>query len=51
MGSLTRGGEGTEIVLDARQTADQVLDFYQEALTAVGWIAFGYPEERDFVPG
>jgi hypothetical protein len=51
IGSLVRGGEGTEIVLDATQAVAQVLDFYQETLTAEGWIAFAYPTEGGFVPG
>jgi len=51
IGSLVRGGEGTEIVLDATQTVAQVLDFYRETLTAEGWIAFAYPTEGGFVPG
>jgi hypothetical protein len=48
IGSLVHGGEGTEIVLDAPQTVAQVLDFYQETLTAEEWIAFAYPTEGGF---
>jgi hypothetical protein len=51
IGSLVHGGEGTEIVLDAPQTVAQVLDFYEETLTAEEWIAFAYPTEGGFVPG
>ena len=51
IGSLVRGQEGTEIVLDAPQTPAQVLAFYEQAMTANGWIAFAYPVEGGFVPG
>lgn len=51
VGSLLRGRVGTEIVLDAHQTADQVLEFYEKTMTGEGWIAFAYPTEGGFVPG
>jgi hypothetical protein len=51
VGSLVRSGEETEIVLDASQTANKVLDFYREELTAGEWIAFDYPTQGGFVPG
>jgi hypothetical protein len=51
VGSLVHSGVETEIVLDASQMTDQVLDFYREALTAEGWVAFDYPMQGGFAPG
>ena len=51
VGSLTRGGEETEIVLDAGQTVDQIFDFYRGEFAARDWVAFDYPTEGGFVPG
>ena len=51
LGSLTRGGEETEIVLDVNQTVDQIFDFYRRELAAKGWVVFDYPTEGGFVPG
>jgi hypothetical protein len=46
LGSLVRGD--TEIVLDATQSPEEVIDFYREQLTAAGWEE---PEEPDFSGG
>ncbi len=37
IGSLVRGEEETEIILDAPQSPDEVVSFYKERLTTGGW--------------
>lgn len=53
-GSLVRGVQGIEIVLDTHLSPDQIRDFYQARMVAAGWNipSPGFPGERwGFTPG
>lgn len=51
VGSVVRGQLSTEIVLDAQQSTEQVLAFYQQRLTAMGWRKWQHPQRAGgFVP-
>ena len=53
VGSLVRGTEGTEVVLDSSQPAEFILNYYTEEMPKAGWETFEEPQYGGggFVPG
>ena len=51
VGSIVRGGESTEVVLDSSQSAENILTYFAEELTKTGWDTFEEPSYGGgFVP-